>query len=157
VSAQDIRSGLLHAEVAGRFQVLPGRPQVILDVAHNPHAARALAAALGEMPKSGKVIAVFAMFKDKDIAGVAAAVKDRITHWLVADSPGPRGTTAADVASILQEAGVRAPIMQYTKVVGAWAAACETASVDDKIVVFGSFITVAAVMRERQRTVKRPH
>jgi len=157
VSAQDIRSGLLHAEVAGRFQVLAGRPQVILDVAHNPHAARALAAALGEMPKSGKVIAVFAMFKDKDIAGVAAAVKDRITHWLVADSPGPRGTTAADVASILQEAGVRAPIMQYTEVVGAWAAACETASVDDKIVVFGSFITVAAVMRERQRTVKRPH
>ena len=61
VTAQDLRSGLLHAEVAGRFQVLPGRPMVILDVAHNPHAARALAANLASMPAGGRVLAVFAM------------------------------------------------------------------------------------------------
>ncbi len=81
VTAQDLRSGLLQAELAGRFQVLPGRPQVILDVAHNPHAARALAANLGSMPAGGRTLAVFAMFKDKDIGGVVAAVKH--AHYAV--------------------------------------------------------------------------
>ena len=90
VTAQDVRGGLLQAEVAGRFQVLPGRPQVILDVAHNPHAARALTANLASMPTGGRTLAVCAMFKDKDIAGVVAATRPYITDWLVADAEDPR-------------------------------------------------------------------
>lgn len=149
VTAQDLRSGLLQAEVAGRFQVLPGRPQVILDVAHNPHAARALAANLGSMPAGGNTLAVFAMFKDKDIAGVVAAVRDCITHWLVADAEGTRGAGAAQLATELARAGVSAPVTQFTSVDAAWHAACNLAADNDKIIVFGSFLTVAAVMRER--------
>ncbi len=150
VTAQDVRSGLLQAEVAGRFHVLPGRPQVILDVAHNPHAARALAANLASMPAGGGTIAVFAMFKDKDIAGVVAAVKGRITQWLVADAEGARGASAEQLAAELARAGVSAPVVQYSNVATAWHAACELAADNDKIIVFGSFLTVAAVMRERQ-------
>ncbi len=155
VTLQDVRGGLLQAEVAGRFQVLPGRPQVILDVAHNPHAARALAANLGSMPAGGRAIAVFAMFKDKDIAGVVDAVRDRITHWLVADAQGERGASASRLAAELARAGVSAPATEYSGVAAAWHAACKMAADNDKIIVFGSFLTVAAVMRERQR-VKSP-
>jgi dihydrofolate synthase/folylpolyglutamate synthase len=151
VTAQDIRTGLLQAEIAGRFQVLPGRPQVILDVAHNPHAARALAANLAGMPKSAHTIAVFAMLKDKDIAGVVEAVKNSVTQWHVATAEGPRGAAAGQLAAELQRAGVTAPVTRFTDVAGAWRAACESAGENDKIIVFGSFLTVAAVMRERQR------
>ena len=153
VTAQDIRGGLLQADISGRFQVLAGRPQVILDVAHNPLAARVLAANLATMPKSARVIAVFAMLKDKDIAGVAAAVKDRITHWLVAPAEGPRGATAQHLAAELQHAGVTAPVERFDDVAGAWRAACQIAADNDKIIAFGSFLTVAAVMCERQRKV----
>jgi dihydrofolate synthase/folylpolyglutamate synthase len=151
VTAQDVRSGLLQAEVAGRFQVLAGRPQVILDVAHNPHAARALAANLGSMPPAGKTIAVFAMFKDKDIAGVVNAVKACISHWLIADAQGPRGAGAARLAAELARAGVTAPVTPFADVAAAWHAACEIAGDNDKIIVFGSFLTVAAVLHERER------
>jgi dihydrofolate synthase/folylpolyglutamate synthase len=150
VTAQDIRSGLLQAEIAGRFQVLPGQPQVILDVAHNPLAARSLAVNLASMPRPARTIAVFSMLKDKDIAGVAAAVKDRITHWLVASAEGPRGATAQQLAAALQRAGVTAPVECFENVAGAWRAACQIAAETDKIIVFGSFLTVAAVMNERQ-------
>ena len=153
VTAQDIRSGLLQAQIAGRFQVLPGQPVVILDVAHNPHAARALASNLGCMPASGKTIAVFSMLKDKDIAGVIDAVKTRITHWLVADAKGPRGAGAQQLAAELGHAGATAAVSQFDDVAAAWRAACKLASGNDKIIVFGSFLTVSAVMRERQRRV----
>ena len=151
VTAQDVRGGLLQAEVAGRFQVLPGRPQVILDVAHNPHAARALTANLASMPTGGRTLAVCAMFKDKDIAGVVAATRPYITDWLVADAEGTRGASAAQLAAVLAHAGASAPVAQYSNVAAAWHAACNMAADNDKIIVFGSFLTVAAVMRERQR------
>ena len=151
VTAQDIRSGLLQADIAGRFQVLPGRPQVILDVAHNPLAARVLAANLAAMPKSARVIAVFAMLSDKDIAGVAAAVKDYVTHWMVAPAEGPRAATVQQLAAELARAGVCSPVERFDDIAGAWRAACQNAGDNDKIIVFGSFLTVAAVMRERQR------
>jgi dihydrofolate synthase/folylpolyglutamate synthase len=151
VAAQDIRIGLLNAEIAARFQVLPGRPQVILDVAHNPQAARALAVSLASLPKSARTIAVFSMLKDKDITGVVDAVKDRITHWYAATVQGPRGASAQHLEAALLRAGVTAPVRQFEDVGAAWRAACQIAAENDKIIVFGSFLTVAAVMRERQR------
>jgi len=151
VTAQDVRSGLLLADLAGRFQVLPGRPTVILDVAHNPHAARALAANLASMPRSANTLAVFAMLKDKDIAGVVDAVKTSVTQWFIASTAGPRAAGTAQLAAALAGAGVTVPVNPCGDIAAAWHAACDTAAEDDKIVVFGSFLTVAAVMRERQR------
>ena len=150
VTSQDVRGGLLQAHVAGRFQVLPGRPLVILDVAHNPHAARALARNLESMPAGGETLAVFAMFKDKDIDGVVGAVKERITHWLVADAEGARGASAEQIVVVLARARVSTPVAKFSDVAAAWRAACELAADNDKIIVFGSFLTVAAVMRERE-------
>ncbi len=151
VTAQDIRSGLLRAEIPGRFQVLPGQPVVILDVAHNPHAARALAANLARLPPAGKTIAVFAMFKDKDIAGVVNAMTGRITHWLVATTEGARGATAEQLAREVTRVGAAQSLEVFDDVVSAWSAACKLASGNDKIIVFGSFLTVSAVMRAQHR------
>ena len=92
----------------GRFQVLPGRPAIVLDVAHNPHAARVLAATLGAMGYFPATIAVFGMLADKDVRGVIDAVKARIDRWFVATLPGPRGAAADAIRAELTRAGHRA-------------------------------------------------
>jgi len=149
LSADDVRGGLLTASIAGRFQVLPGRPLVVLDVAHNPHAAAVLAANLAELPKSaGDVVAVCAMLKDKDIAGVMATLKHSFTRWYLATAEGPRAATAAELHAALGRVVERTPAVLFSSVAEAWREACKNARDDDKIIVFGSFLTVAAVMRE---------
>jgi len=148
VTQGDIRAGLLHAENPGRFQVLPGRPTVILDVAHNPHAAHALAANLSQMPRSGRVIAVFGMLRDKDMAGVVQVLAGRITHWFVAGLDVARGADSKTLHAVLGSAGITA-VSSCSSIEKAYVLACEMATEDDKIVVFGSFHTVAAVMALR--------
>jgi dihydrofolate synthase / folylpolyglutamate synthase len=131
----------------GRFQVLPGRPVVVLDVGHNPHAARALSASLRELPSGGRLMAVFAMLKDKDIAGVARPLKDQVQEWLVADLPGPRGADAARIEEALISIGVNVPISRFESPAIAYQSATRCAGQDDKILVFGSFFTVGAVVQ----------
>jgi len=148
VSVNDVRAGLLQAENPGRFQVLPGRPAVILDVAHNPQAARALAASLAAMGRGGRNIAVFAMLRDKDIAAVVDAVKPGISHWFAAGLGGARGADGALVGRVLAAAGAGA-VTVCPDVPAAYAQACDMAAENDRIIVFGSFHTVAAVMQQR--------
>jgi dihydrofolate synthase/folylpolyglutamate synthase len=152
VSMLDIRRGLLETDVAGRFQVLPGRPTVILDVAHNPHAARSLSENLKRMGLFRETVAVFGMLRDKDISGVVSAVKGQITRWLVADIREHRGATAAQLTEALLAAGVTGDIMAFDNAGAAFREACRTASVNDRILVFGSFLTVAQALRERNET-----
>ncbi len=98
VTMNDIRSGLLTVENPGRFQVLPGQPTIILDVAHNPHAAQALAGSLKSLPRGGRTLAVFAMLGDKDATSVIAMLKPLVTQWFAAGIDGPRGATAESMA-----------------------------------------------------------
>ncbi len=157
VTMGDLRAGLLTAENPGRFQVLPGRPLVILDVAHNPHAARALAANLEAMPRRGCTRAVFGMLKDKDVAGVAAAVAAHVDHWHVTGLAGPRGASVVQLAAALASAGVaRDAITPHPNVAAAYAGACEQVAGDDKILVFGSFHTVADALAARAATERLP-
>ena len=145
VAAGAIREGLLTVALPGRFQVLPGRPATVLDVAHNPHAAHALAATLGDMGWFPTTIAVVGMLADKDIAGVVAQLRARVDRWLVATLPGPRGASAARLRDALVTAGVDpASIRAFGDVAQALATAREDAGEADRIVVFGSFLTVAA-------------
>jgi dihydrofolate synthase / folylpolyglutamate synthase len=147
VPAGAVRDGLLTVELAGRCQVLPGRRTVVLDVAHNPHAARALAGALGEMSYHPQTWAVFGMLADKDVAGVIDAMRPRVDRWLVTTLPGPRGASAARLAAELERAGVApAAIASYGDVAAAFQAAREQVGEADRIVAFGSFLTVAAVL-----------
>jgi dihydrofolate synthase/folylpolyglutamate synthase len=150
VAVNDIRAGLLQAENPGRFQVLAGRPVVILDVAHNPQAARALAASLTAMGGGGRTLAVFAMLRDKDIGGVIAAVKGQVAHWYIAGLGGARGAGVAQLEQAFEAASVAA-VTACDDVAAAYTQACDIAAENDRIVVFGSFFTVAAVMRLRER------
>ena len=143
VAMQDVRRGLAEVTLPGRFQVLPGRPQVILDVAHNPQAASVLAANLADAGFSPQVIAVLGMLKDKDMAGVVRAVAPRVTRWHLASLPGARGASAAELGRVLAQEKIDAPRMEHAGVAEALAAARSEADENDKIVVFGSFLTVA--------------
>jgi dihydrofolate synthase/folylpolyglutamate synthase len=150
VSNQAIRQGFALVELPGRFQVLPGRPAVILDVAHNPHAAAVLAENLSNMGFFPTTHAVFAMLRDKDMAAVSRRMAGRVDHWPVASLAGtPRGATSADVAAALREAQAGGAIHEHATVAQAYAAAREAADEGDRIVVFGSFHTVAEVMAVR--------
>src|SRR5258708_13583525 len=105
VGMQDIRNGFAQVELPARFQVLPGRPTVVLDVAHNPQAAGVLAENLAGMGFYPETYAVFGMLRDKDVEGVCRALKDRISTWLAADLSVPRGAGARMLADALASAG----------------------------------------------------
>ncbi|MCR4298742.1 MAG: bifunctional folylpolyglutamate synthase/dihydrofolate synthase [Gallionella sp.] len=149
VSMEAVRRGLVEVQLAGRFQVVPGRPQMILDVAHNPHAARSLAQNLAALPPCPHTFAVFAMLKDKDMAGVAAALDPLIDTWLVAGIDAPRGATAAELAQALQQRAVRGAIQTFPNVTEALRYAYNVTGENDRIAAFGSFYTVAEVMAAR--------
>ena len=146
VSAGNIRAGLVAVENPGRFQVLPGRPAVILDVAHNPHAASALAVNLVQMTGYRKTLAVFSMLKDKDVAGVVRLLRGHVDHWLVAPLEGPRAMSAAMLEQSLRNAGVSVEITMCINIEEACDRAYRTAGDGDRILAFGSFLTVAAAM-----------
>ncbi|OGS90922.1 MAG: bifunctional folylpolyglutamate synthase/dihydrofolate synthase [Gallionellales bacterium GWA2_60_18] len=148
VSMAAVRRGLVEVQLAGRFQVVPGRPQLILDVAHNPHAARSLAQNLAALPPA-KTFAVFAMLKDKDMAGVAQALDPHIDSWLVAGLAMPRGAGAEELAQVLRNTGVRGAVMAFDSVAAALHHACDVAGENDRIAAFGSFHTVAEAMAAR--------
>jgi dihydrofolate synthase/folylpolyglutamate synthase len=163
VSAQDIRLGLANVELPGRFQVLPGKPAIVLDVAHNPHAAAVLAQNLGNMGFFPDTYAVFGAMADKDIAGVMERLKGEIDHWCLADLPTPRAASAKLLQDILSTVGVTAAaadsidlatgdgtVTRYESAAAAFADALKRASENDRIVVFGSFHTVADVMKFRK-------
>ena len=127
---------------------MPGKPQLILDVAHNPHAARSLAQNLANLPPA-KTFAVFAMLKDKDMAGVVQALDAQIDEWLVAGIDAPRGATAAELVQVLQNAQVRGEVKPCASIADALHEASNRAGENDRITAFGSFYTVAEVMRAR--------
>ena len=148
VSLGEVKRGLATVRLPGRLQTLPGRPPIVLDVAHNPHAARSLAEALGDMGFFENTLAVFAMLGDKDIAGVVAAVADDIDGWFLArlEDAGPRGLEVDALAQRL--AGTPAGEgKQFASVAAALAAALAAARPGDRVLVFGSFHTAAAALR----------
>jgi dihydrofolate synthase/folylpolyglutamate synthase len=151
VPQQAVRQGLLTVELPARFQVLPGRPAVILDVAHNPHAAAVLAENLDNMGYFPATHAVFGMLRDKDIGGVVDKLVTRIDHWHVGPTPGARGCTSTRLGDLLRDRGIgktrAATVTEYADIAAAFAGARERATPDDRILAFGSFLTVAEVMR----------
>jgi dihydrofolate synthase/folylpolyglutamate synthase len=146
VSEAAIRQGLLAVQVPGRFQRIAQAPEVILDVAHNPEAARALAATLREQPVNGRTLAVVGMLADKDSAGVFAALHGTVDAWWACTPDSPRALDAVSLAAVLREHAGSAPISVQADVKRALAEARSAAREGDRILVFGSFYTVAAVL-----------
>ena len=147
VSLGEVKRGLALVRLPGRLQALPGRPGVVLDVAHNPHAARALAEGLGEMGYYENTLAVFAMLADKDIGGVVDAMRERVDRWFVSAADVERAAPGAEVAKILAARGLGERTRTFATIPAALAAARREAGANDRIVVFGSFHTVAEALR----------
>ncbi len=159
VGHQAIANAMTEVKLAGRFQTVSRSPLIILDVAHNPHAAEALAnnlktkSANKNIIKAGKTIAVFAMLVDKDIKGVVNAVKDEIDFWYIAGIDHIRSAPVSELVNVVIDAVPQAKI----KIFDTAADACKQACIDtevcidrnenDKIIVFGSFFTVSDVMQ----------
>lgn len=135
-----IRRSLHQAMLPGRFQTVGESPRVILDVAHNPHAAGYLAGRLAEVPRNGKVHAVVGMLHDKDIAGTLACLSSQVDYWYCAPLDGPRGATAEQLMVHLEGA------QAFGSVELAWRQALQQATEQDIVLVCGSFHTVAQVM-----------
>lgn len=147
VTMQAIRQGLINAELPGRFQVLPGRPAIVLDVGHNPQAVQVLAENLGTMGFFDKTYAVLGMLADKDAAGSIAALRGRVAHWFLADLEGPRGLKAEALVEQVALADPGASLSCHPGPAEALAAAQEVAGENDRILAFGSFYTVAGALR----------
>lgn len=135
-----VRRGLGEVALAGRFQVLPGAPCVILDVAHNPHGSAVLAQSLREHPCPGHTHAVFAMLEDKDIPGVVETLAKQIDTWHIAPLPTTRAAPIEQLRSALSGHVTH----EYSDIPHALHGARTQALPNDRIVVFGSFHTVAA-------------
>jgi len=159
VGAQEVRTGLVTVELPGRFQVLPGRPSVILDVAHNPHAAAALGQNLGNMGFHPYTYAVFGIMQDKDIDGVIQAMGEQVDHWCLCGLPSARAADPAELAAKIRQvqAGQSDPEQRsaiiFPDPAQAFANAISRAAENDRIVVFGSFLTVAGVMAARKSSL----
>ncbi|SCX09001.1 dihydrofolate synthase / folylpolyglutamate synthase [Nitrosomonas eutropha] len=150
-----IRRGLAEATLAGRFQIISARPAIILDVAHNPAAARKLLANLEAMPVKGCTYAIVGMLKDKDMAGTIRVLKNNVDHWLIAGLDVARGATGNEILKALRDAGIEEQerVRVFQNVQSAYVYAREHASSDDRICVFGSFHTVSLILKNHGGTV----
>jgi dihydrofolate synthase / folylpolyglutamate synthase len=150
VTAQAVRNGLAMVELAGRFQIVPGQPVFVLDVAHNPHSVAALAANLDAMGFYPSTHAVLGAMADKDVLQMLQKVNPMIDCWYFTDLPLPRAAKATDLQQSWQSQNSRTDTTSsvHADPVLALQAAIDAADPADRIVVFGSFYTVGGVLKD---------
>jgi dihydrofolate synthase/folylpolyglutamate synthase len=165
VSAQAVRTGLATVELPGRFQIIPGQPTLILDVAHNPHAAATLAANLDQMGFFPRTHAVWGAMADKDLGGMIAKLRPLVDAWYCCDLPTGRAAPASQLKDAIETEIVARPLATAPKAttsehadpMAALKAALAAADPTDRIVVFGSFYTVGGVLHEGLPKLNAPH
>ena len=165
VSAQAVRTGLATVELPGRFQIIPGQPTLILDVAHNPHAAATLAANLDQMGFFPRTHAVWGAMADKDLAGMVHKLRPLVDAWYCTDLPTDRAASAEQLQQAIEadaaaNPGAIAPAATLTRhpdPLTALHAALAAADPTDRIVVFGSFFTVGGVLNAGLPKLNAPH
>jgi dihydrofolate synthase/folylpolyglutamate synthase len=159
VTAQAVRNGLAFVELPGRFQIVPGQPALVLDVAHNPHAVAALAANLDAMGYYPTTHAVFGAMADKDLAPMLARMGPLIDRWYFTDLPTPRASSAQALLASWQAQNKRAQATASTHAdpLQALQAAMAAADPADRIVIFGSFFTVGGVLKDGVPRLQAKH
>jgi dihydrofolate synthase/folylpolyglutamate synthase len=149
VTAQAIRNGLAMVELTGRFQIVPGEPVLVLDVAHNPHSVAALAANLDAMGFYPTTHAVLGAMADKDLEAMLKKMLPLVDSWYFTDLPLPRASTASDLQAQWQGLNQRKDVQAslHASPQKALDAAISAAGPTDRILVFGSFYTVGGVLQ----------
>ena len=159
VTAQAVRNGLAMVELPGRFQMVPGQPNLVLDVAHNPHAVAALSENLDAMGFYPTTHAVFGAMADKDLAPMLARIAPLVDRWYFCDLPTPRAASAEQLKAAWQTGNTRKDVSASTHPdpQAALQAAVSVADPADRIVVFGSFFTVGGVLKDGIPRLGAPH
>ena len=162
INAQAVRTGLALVELPGRFQIVPGQPTLVLDVAHNPQSVAALALNLDAMGFYPRTHAVFGVMADKDIPSLLGRIAALVDVWHCCELPSARAAGAADLAVMVQAAaqgrvGGAPVIHQHEGPAEALRAAAAGADPTDRIVVFGSFLTVGGVLKQGLPRLSAPH
>lgn len=162
VGAQAVRNGLALVELAGRFQVVPGQPTLVLDVAHNTQAVATLAANLDAMGFYPRTFAVLGAMRDKDIAAFLPKMTPLVDAWHCCDLATPRAASALELEAMVQLAVARrsvpaVKVQRHGSPAAALAAALSAADPPDRIVVFGSFYTVGGVLQSGLPRLAAPH
>lgn len=167
VPIQALRNGLALASLPGRFQVLPGQPALVLDVAHNPQAAAVLAANLDAMGYFPRTHAVFGAMADKDLPALVAPLLPLVDHWHVCGLPTPRAASARQLSEVIQATRIGKaagrqtlpmnPVHDHPDPCVALQHVLSEAEAVDRILVFGSFFTVGAVLRQGVPSLRAPH
>ncbi len=163
VTVQAVRNGLALVSLPGRFQIVPGQPTLVLDVAHNPHSVAALTENLDAMGFYPRTHAVIGAMADKDLPTMLARVAPLVDHWYPCDLPTPRASSGAALAEVLGAlpkplSGAQATVSEpWTSPAAALAAAVAAADPADRIVVFGSFYTVGGVLQDGVPRLTAPH
>ena len=151
ITAQAVRSGLGMVELPGRFQIVPGQPTLVLDVAHNPHAVAALAQNLDNMGFHPRTHVVFGAMRDKAIAEIFQRMAPLVDSWHFTDLPTPRAATAAELRTLHAGLALKGPgpvsVACHASPAEALAAAVAAADPTDRLVVFGSFYAVGGVLK----------
>jgi dihydrofolate synthase/folylpolyglutamate synthase len=159
VTAQAVRNGLAMVELPGRFQIVPGQPVLVLDVAHNPHSVAALTANLDAMGYHPRTHVVLGAMADKDLSVMLARVAPVVDEWYFTALPTPRAAPVAQLQAVWDGLPGR-----KGRVAGAFpapqealAAAVAAADPTDRIVVFGSFYTVGGVLQHGTPRLSAKH
>ncbi len=147
VNHEAIAQGLQDIDLAGRFQVIPGSVELILDVAHNPAAAQVLADSLQQRACQGRTLAVFAMLADKDVAAVVKNLAPHVDEWFLATLEEERGLSAPDLKLQIDTLDSCIQSRIASSVERACRMAVDHASIGDRILVFGSFFTVSKALQ----------
>ncbi|WP_434938453.1 bifunctional tetrahydrofolate synthase/dihydrofolate synthase [Shewanella sp. HL-SH8] len=152
INSATINKGLELASLPGRLECVNQIPLVLVDVAHNPHAAKYLAEQLRKkIAISGKIVAICGMLKDKDISGVFAELVDVVNHWNMVTLSTERGASSAQLIALMEpiaqnqlDHSVAFELNAFNNMNEAWTAVNATIEPNDVVIVFGSFYTVAA-------------
>jgi dihydrofolate synthase/folylpolyglutamate synthase len=144
IDAQAAGAALKSVKLAGRFHVVPGPVEWILDVCHNEPAARVFASQLAARPCSGRTIGVVGILGDKDIAAIGALLRPLFDHWVVCTISDPRGLPAEELAGRLSLDGGAHRLASST--VAGFEAAAQLATPGDRVVVCGGFYIVGSAL-----------
>ena len=142
-----IQKGIASALLPGRFEEVQSNPSLVFDVAHNPQAALSLSHNLKAHAVNGKTVAVFSILKDKDILGVIKALIHDIDYWCIAEIQHDRAADLVTISGAIKNTNPAALVKSFKNIQEAYQFASKEVSSNDRIIVFGSFFTVADIMK----------
>jgi len=154
VSEEAIHTGLQQVQFPGRFQVVPGEVQIIMDVAHNQNAAHILAENIKRLGNAGKTHILIGMLNDKDHGAVFRELQSITDSWHIVELDSERKTSSDILLQELENLGDKKPRTVHQRISSAFSYIKQHAELGDQIVVTGSFLTVGAAMRYLNRDIR---